>query len=256
VGIITPTNKDVTALEGLHLYHAGQSNCSMRVRMVLEEKNLEWTSHYIDIRTGENVTPEYFGIHPKGLVPALVHDGVVIIESSDIINYLEERFPEPPLQPTDDALRQQMQDWLDLATNNHLHVKAYMFANQLGKRMAKTQAQLAAYRQLQDNEELLEFHAENSSDEGLSEERVATATNVLNDCFSKIEQMLSGHEWIVGDSFSLADITWVPLYVTLNNAKFPFDPYSNVLRWKDAVQARPSYRKAVEDWMPKDLLSR
>jgi glutathione S-transferase len=254
VGIITPTNKDVTALEGLHLYHAGQSNCSMRVRMVLEEKGLDWTSHHIDLRKAENVTPEYFGIHPKGLVPTLVHDGVVIIESTDIINYLEKRFPEPPLQPADEASRQQMQEWLDLATNNHLHVKAFMFANQLGKRMAKTQAELEAYRKLQDNEELLEFHMENSSAEGLSEERVATATRVLNDCFGKIEQSLAEHAWLVGDTFSLADITWIPLYVTLNNAEFPFDRYPRVLRWKDAVQTRPSYQKAVVDWMPKELL--
>ena len=254
MGIITPTNEDVTALEGLHLYHAGQSNCSMRVRMVLEEKSLEWTSHHIDLRKAENVTPEYFGIHPKGLVPALVHDGVVIIESTDIINYLEERFPEPALQPRDEASRQQMQEWLHLARDNHLHVKAYMFAHQIGKRMAKTDAELAIYRNLQNNEELLAFHAENSSAEGLSEERLATATNVLDDCFTKLEQALREHEWIVGDSFSLADITWVPLYVTLNNARFPFDPYPSVLRWKDAVRTRPSYRIAVLDWMPKDLI--
>lgn len=222
--------------------------------MVLEEKNLEWTSHHIDLRKAENVTPEYFGIHPKGLVPALVHDGTVVIESTDIINYLEDRFPQPPLRPSDKASQEQMQDWLDLATNNHLHVKAYMFEHQIGKRMVKTDAQLAAYRALQDNEELLEFHAENSSAEGLSEERVATATNVLNDCFTRIERALGAHKWIVGDAFSLADITWIPLYVTLNNARFPFEPYPNILRWKNAVQARPSYEKAVLDWMPKELL--
>lgn len=254
MGIITPTNKDVTELKGLHVYHAGQSNCSMRVRMVLEEKGLAWTSHHIDLRKAENATPEYFGIHPKGLVPTLVHDGVVIIESTDIINYLEERFPDPALQPRDAESQQQMQEWLRLAADNHLHVKAYMFANQIGKRMAKTETELAAYRKLQDNDELLEFHAENSSAEGLSAQRVATAANVLDECFSRIEQALSEHEWIVGDAFSLADITWIPLYVTLNNARFPFDPYPDVLRWKAAVRARPSFQKAVLDWMPKDLI--
>ena len=254
MGIITPTNADVTQLEGLHVYHAGQSNCSMRVRTVLEEKGLSWTSHHIDLRKAENVTPEYFGIHPKGLVPALVHDGVVIIESTDIINYLEEHFPEPPLQPADDASRRQMQEWLRLATEIHIHVKAYMFAHQIGKSMAKTEAELAVYRKLQDNDELLAFHAENSSAEGLSEERVATATRVLNECFAKLEHALAEHEWLVAEAFSLADITWIPLYVTLNNARFPFEPYPNVLRWKDAVQARPSYQKAVLDWMPKDLV--
>ena len=103
MGIVTPTNKEVTELEGLHLYHGGMSNCSMRVRMTLEEKSLPWTSHHIDLRHAENITPEYFGIHPKGLVPVLVHDGVVIIESTDIIDYLDETFPDTPLRPDNRA---------------------------------------------------------------------------------------------------------------------------------------------------------
>ena len=78
--IVNPTNKSVAKLEGLHLFHADMSNCSMRVRMALTEKDLPWTSHHLDLRKKEAVTPEYFGIHPKGLVPTLVHDGVVHIE--------------------------------------------------------------------------------------------------------------------------------------------------------------------------------
>lgn len=254
MGIVTPTNQDVLKLEGLHLYHGGQSNCSMRVRMTLEEKGLPWTSHHIDLRKAENVTPEYFGIHPKGLVPALVHDGVVIIESTDIIDYLDARFPQPPLKPAGEPERRKMHEWMRLAADNHIHVKTYMFARQIGKRMAKSAEELALYRRLQHNEELLEFHAENSSAEGLSEQRIATASRVLDDCFAALERTLAEHEWLAGDAFSLADITWVPLYVTLHNARFPFDAYPAVVRWKDAVRSRPSFEKAVLDWVPKDLL--
>jgi len=254
VGIVTPTNKEVTELEGLHLYHGGMSNCSMRVRMTLEEKGLPWTSHHLDLRKADNITPEYFGIHPKGLVPVLVHDGVVIIESTDIIDYLDETFPDTPLRPDNRADEEEMLEWLRLAADNHLHVKTYMFSQQIGKNMAKTDSELAVYRQLQNNDELLEFHAENSSAEGLSADRVARATGVLEECFTRIEHDLGEHEWLVGDTFTLADITWVPLYVTLNNAKFPFDNYPNILRWKNAVRARGSFQKAVLDWVPKDLI--
>ena len=79
--IVTPTNKSVTELEGLHLYHADISNCSMRVRMVLAEKELPWTSHHLDLRKKETVTPEYFGIHPKGLVPTLGDWGQLLLRS-------------------------------------------------------------------------------------------------------------------------------------------------------------------------------
>src|SRR5271170_5600448 len=101
MGIITPTNKSVTVLKGLHLYHAAASNCAMRVRIVLEEKGLPWESHLLSFEKNETHTPEYFGINPNGQVPTLVHDGVVIIESNDIIEYLEEKFPARPLLPPD-----------------------------------------------------------------------------------------------------------------------------------------------------------
>ncbi len=253
MGIITPTNKDVTQLEGLHLYHFSMSNCSMRVRMALEEKGLPWTSHHVNLHKAENATPEYFGIHPKGLVPVLVHDGVVFIESTDIIDYLDTTFSDPTLRPVDEAEEAEMQNWMRLASENHIHVKTYMFANQIGKRMAKTEADLETYRELQNNDELREFHKENSSPEGLSAERLADSAETLNNFFARVERQLSRHEWLVGASFSLADITWIPLYVTLNNARFSFEQYPNVLRWKDAVRARGSFQKGVLDWVQKDL---
>ena len=49
MGVVTPTNKEVLDFKGLHLYHAGVSNCSMRVRLTLEEKKLPWTSHHVDL---------------------------------------------------------------------------------------------------------------------------------------------------------------------------------------------------------------
>jgi glutathione S-transferase len=254
MGIVASTSAEAAALKGIHLYHGGMSNCSMRVRMTLEEKGLAWTSHHVDLRKAENATPKYFAIHPKGLVPALVHDGVVIIESTDIIDYLDERYPEPPLHPADEEARKKMHEWMRLAADNHISVKAYMFANQIGKRMAKSPEDLAKYLELQQNEELRDFHAENSSPDGITSERLAAATAILEDCFAKLDATLAQHEWLAGDAFSLADITWVPLYVTLNNAGFPLARYPNVVRWKDAVRARPSFEKAVIDWVPKDLL--
>ena len=72
MGIITPRNKAVTEYRGLHLYHFSQSNCSMRVRMTLEEKGLEWTSHHVHLHKGENVTPDML---PETLRAAVPHSG-------------------------------------------------------------------------------------------------------------------------------------------------------------------------------------
>jgi len=48
--VIIPENKSVENYKGLHLYHGDISNCSMRVRMTLIEKGLDWTSHHIDLK--------------------------------------------------------------------------------------------------------------------------------------------------------------------------------------------------------------
>ena len=90
---IKPQNKTVLRLRGLHLYHADRSNCSMRVRMTLEEKALPWTSHHLNLALNEHVTAEYQAINPNGVVPTLVHDGQVVIESNDILLYLEAPAP-------------------------------------------------------------------------------------------------------------------------------------------------------------------
>jgi len=250
--IVTPTNKSATELKGLHLFHADMSNCSMRVRMTLHEKNLPWTSHHLDLRTKEAVTPEYFGIHPKGLVPTLVHDGVVHIESNEIIEYLDEAFPEPPLQPQSPTERLKLCDWLRTATEIHVPaVKTLIYTRKIGKVLRKNQEDDAKYRSLQRDPELLDFHAHATSGNGLPKERVDAAEQTLLRLFGKVEDELSQHEWLVGDRFSLADISWVPLYHTLIGVDFPFHRYPRISAWAAAIRERPSFQEGVLRWCPK-----
>ena len=89
----TSTEPEIQALRGLHLFHAKLSNSSMRVRLLLEEKGLTWTSHVLDATRQDNLSDSYLRINPTSLIPSLVHDGVVVTESSDILYYLEEHFP-------------------------------------------------------------------------------------------------------------------------------------------------------------------
>lgn len=246
---ITPHNNAVRKLKGLHLYHAGWSNCSMRVRMTLEEKELPWTSHHLNTRAGEHITPEFFGINPKGLVPVLVHDGDVWTESCDIIRYLDDNYPSPRLTPTDDKQLSRLSEWLSLASAIHVTaVKTYIYASRPGHKRRKSTDELERYRSLQTNEELLAFHARSSSAEGISEADRGNAERLLHDAFSKLDAHLGEHRWLVGNRFSLADITWVPLHYTLDRAGFSFAPYENVMTWSHAIAVRPGFQKAVVKW--------
>lgn len=246
---ITSSNNAVREMRGLHLFHAGWSNCSMRVRMTLEEKNLQWTSHHLDTRSAEHITAEYFSINPNGLVPTLVHNGDVWIESCDIIRYLDNAFSEPRLTPRDDGQLLKLSEWLELASRIHVEaVKTYIYASRPGNRRRKSPADLERYRQLQTNKELLAFHRRNSSDEAISELDRANAETLLHDTFTKLDTCLAEHRWIAGDDFTLADITWVPLHYTLERAGFSFAPFPNVTGWARAINARPCFQKAVVEW--------
>lgn len=251
MGIVAPKNLEVLDYKGIHLYHAGISNCAMRVRVTLEEKNLPWTSHHLDIMKKEHLNEDYFGINPNGVVPSLVHDGTVIIESDDIIDYLDEKFPEPPLRATTEDGRRQMYEWMKLGVNNHIPaVKTFIYYNKIQKFMRQTDEEQKKYEQLQSNDDLRDYHTKNSSGPGISQEDAARAEQILNDCFSKAEKILVDQDWLVEDRFGLADITWIPLHFTLFRAGFSFDGYPAVQDWADRISKRDSFKKGVVDWWP------
>ncbi len=79
----------------IELYHNNISVCSQRVRLVLEEKGLAYTSRPVGLASGEQLTPAFRKINPRSLVPVIVHDGHIIVESMVICEYLDEVFAEP-----------------------------------------------------------------------------------------------------------------------------------------------------------------
>jgi len=91
--------REVLGWKGVHVLHFMGSSCSQKLRIFLNLKGIPWQSHPIDLPAYENMQPWFLGINPRGLVPVLVHDGAVHIESNDIIQYLERKFPTPRLIP-------------------------------------------------------------------------------------------------------------------------------------------------------------
>ena len=104
----------------LELYHHGSSACSAKVRLALAEKQLQWTSRYVDILAGEQFRPAFLRINPKGVVPALVHDDCIVRESTVICEYAEEVFPEHPVYPDTPWERAQVRIWTK-AVDEELH---------------------------------------------------------------------------------------------------------------------------------------
>src|ERR1700738_5344796 len=119
-------------MQSLVLYNAPQSTCSQRVRFTLHEKNLAFSELRLDLFSGDQLRPEYLKINPNGVVPSLVHNGRVIIDSAVIIEYLSEVFPEPAaLVPHDVVARAAMRSlirYIDEVPTPAVRVPSYNIA--------------------------------------------------------------------------------------------------------------------------------
>jgi maleylpyruvate isomerase len=91
----------------MKLYGFFRSGTSHRLRIALNLKGLAYDSESIDLRREQHLGTAYRAIHPQGLVPALQTDGDegLLIQSPAILEWLEERYPQPALLPSDPAGR-------------------------------------------------------------------------------------------------------------------------------------------------------
>jgi glutathione S-transferase len=85
----------------IKLYDFKSSPNCQRVKVVLAEKNLTYEIVPVDLRKQEQKKPEYLKLNPYGKVPVLTDDFTVLYESLIINEYLNEKYPDPPLMPKD-----------------------------------------------------------------------------------------------------------------------------------------------------------
>jgi maleylacetoacetate isomerase len=115
----------------MKLYGYFRSSAAFRVRIALNLKRLDYESAFIHLRRGDQRQPGFLEVNPQGLVPALETDGQVLIQSLPIIEYLDERHPEPPLLPGDAAGRARVRALAaivacDIHPINNLRVLRYL----------------------------------------------------------------------------------------------------------------------------------
>ncbi len=90
----------------MQLYNYFRSGTSHRLRIALHLKGLQTDYIAVDLRQEEHLGSDFKALNPQGLVPALISNGKVLIQSPSIIEWLEEKHPEPPLLPNGHLERQ------------------------------------------------------------------------------------------------------------------------------------------------------
>jgi ganglioside-induced differentiation-associated protein 1 len=246
--------RDVLDWKGVHLIHYIMSSCSQKVRIFLNLKRIKWESHTVDLLASENVEPWFLGINPRGLVPVLVHDGVVHIESNDIIEYLEKTFPEPRLIPV--GSEKEVHALLKHEDDLHLDLRTLSFRfvfNPPGP--PKSPQQLNKYRQngtgtvrgRKDEQRDMQLEWwERAAQEGYTDERTRSAAQKFRTEFEKMDEQLKQHAFLQGDDLTVLDIAWFIYAHRLSLAGYPFDLlHPRVNQFLTRLRARPEFAREI-----------
>jgi len=248
--LIETKREDIRALKGVHVFHFATSNCSQRVRFALEEKGVSWVSHHVDLIKCENATPEFLALNPNGVVPVLVHDGKTIIESNDIIQYIDEHFEGPSLRPESHPDRIYLKDSLKRSADFQASLKllTHEFLYKPFRRM--NERQLKKYSEGIQNPGLSNFLREFSSKEGFSRERIAAAVDEAENILKILESRLEYHSWLTGNKFGLVDISWIVHIHRLSQLHYPFASFPCVTNWLLRMRARQGFTRAISRFEP------
>jgi maleylpyruvate isomerase len=211
----------------MKLYTFFRSSASYRVRIALNLKGLAYEQIPIHLRRGggEQFAASYKAINPQALVPALEDNRRTLTQSLAIIEYLEERYPKPPLLPADPADRALVRSMaLIIACEIHpiqnLRVLVHLKSN------------------LRQSEDDLNRWARHWIDLGLSAlEQMTTSTPKRGKfCF--------------GDTPSLADICLVPQLANARRFGCDLSAYPTLLEVETACNALPAFANAAPEKQP------
>jgi len=200
----------------IDLYSYDTSN-GMRARILLEECELPYQLHAVDLRKGEHRKPEFLALNPAGAIPVLVDDDgpgdvpLTLTQSSAILLYLAEKTGR--FLPTDPAERIVCYQWLFCAATDCATATGLIY---LSKAVMpdKSEANSVWW------EERL-----------LRQLRVADAR-------------LARHEWLAGP-LSVADFALYPIVAVRRELVEKAGDLPNLLRWADALAARPGVARAM-----------
>lgn len=232
----------------LSLYHWEPNANSGKPMLALAEKGVPYESHYLDLLKQDQHRPEYLQVNPDGTIPALVHDGRVLTESTPMMEYIDEQFPGPPLRPAGALERWRMRWWMrffDAYFGPSLSMIGWsVFVGPAVRQRDPRELEAAieriplparriAWRKAMFNEFTPDELAE-------SRRRVLFGIGLL-------EQHLTEHTWIAGSTYSLGDINGFNLGYALplsqpercNDRETP-----HIMEWLRRIYERPAAREA------------
>lgn len=269
--IDAPASTLVPQLQGIHLFHFDGAPCAQRVRFALGEKGLargreekftsatpsaiaqdngRWVSRIVSLVKKDHMTQAYAEIHPNMVVPALVHNGELYLESMDIIEYLDQAFGGAPLIPTEPALRAATMQRVEQAKELHRSIRFVSFHWGLGRlamlKPAEREQLAGLAQQGDDGENLVSFY-EGYSNRTIPESVYLEHLTKLYDAFAQLDTELSdGRQFLMSDDVSIADAFWSMKILRLLECGYPVQAqHPQLYAWYLRVYQRPSFQNEV-----------
>lgn len=209
----------------LKLYGYFRSSASYRVRIALNMKGLDYEQVSIHLAKSRQYTPEFSQVSPQNLVPVLEHDGLRYYQSLAIINYLDEKFPQPPLLPG------------ELMEKSRVRSLALIIACEIHP---LNNTRVLAY--LTDTLKLTD------------EQKTAWYRHWVTVGFTALEKRLAAEketgQFCHGDTPGFADITLVPQVANANRFNIDLGPFPVIRRINENCLALEPFKKAMPQNQP------
>ena len=232
---------------GLVLYHAWASTCSQKVRLALAEKRIAWEGRVVNLRSFEHLSPEFLALNPDAMVPVLLHDGLVLRESSVINDYLDEVYPQTPLMPPGPRGRALVGMWsrfiddvvspaikkpsFDANLRPYLQTLPAEYIEAMSRRMP-SRATGERWRR--------------AAQEGIPREELEQSHADLHRALMRMEAALADAPWLIGDMYTLADVNMAPFVARIDSLpgyQLARD-WPRVAEWMARLRARPAFAVA------------
>lgn len=188
----------------IKLFSSPTSPDSHRTRIVLAEKELP--TKIIDVDP-ENLPAELLQLNPYGRLPTVVDRDIVFFEASVVCEYLDDRYPHPPLKPGSPAERAQM-------------------------RLAVMRIEQELYP-LYDSIERVK--------------RKTEQMKKLRSWLETLDSYLARQDYFVGETYSLADVTIAPILWRLPSVGADTARMRNLERYMKTLFGRPAFERSLSE---------
>lgn len=238
----------------LILYHAPTSVCSQKVRIGMAIMGLEYESRIVNLQKGEQFDPEYTKLNRDSVVPTLIDDGLIVVESSLVLEYLDREHNGSALMPADRAGKAKAQNWLlrCLGIHGAINTLTFSTAARAGILATTTPEQIDELA-AKFPDPVMGHKRKDLLTKGLQSMYVGQALVHTRRMLADMHAALADAPWLGGAAPDIRDIALVAYVDRLDRLGLDglwTTEYKRVGPWLDAWKQTPAYALAIESLIP------